>query len=105
MAEEGNEMSKVWNTEYGPRRVRKEPPSLDEAIFAASGLTDDPDEQAAIAASLMDVPLETVKVAMLKNRQRKDVTRVSVTGRTGLAREVVVERRPARRSGARLISR
>lgn len=93
-------MSKVWNTEYGPRRVRKEPPSLEEAIFAASGLTDDADEQAAIAASLMGMPVEAVRVAVLKHRQRKDVTTLTVGKRAGVAREVVVERRPARRMGS-----
>ena len=92
-------MSKIWNTEYGPRRVRQEPPSLDEAIFAAVGLTDDPQEQAEIAASLMDVPVEQVRVAMLKYRQRKDVTTVAFTTRAGAQRAVVVERKPPRRPG------
>jgi hypothetical protein len=57
-------MSKAWNTKYGPRRVREEPPSLDEAIFAARGLSDDPDDQAEIAASLMGVPVEEVRAVL-----------------------------------------
>ena len=32
-------MSVVWNTKYGPRRVRFDPPTLQEAISAARGLT------------------------------------------------------------------
>ena len=34
-------MSEDWNTKYGSRRVRRDPPTLDEAIFAAIGITDD----------------------------------------------------------------
>ena len=33
-------MSDDWNTKYGTRRVRRNPPTLDEAIFAAVGITD-----------------------------------------------------------------
>src|SRR6201985_1671697 len=51
-------MSEDWNTKYGPRRVRRDPPTLDEAIFAAIGITDDIEAQAEIAASLMGMPLE-----------------------------------------------
>ena len=35
-------MSEDWNTKYGTRRVRRDPPTLEEAIFAAVGITDDP---------------------------------------------------------------
>ena len=51
-------MSEDWNTKYGPRRVRRDPPTLDEAIFAAIGITDDQHAQAEIAASLMGLPIE-----------------------------------------------
>ena len=44
-------MSEDWNTKYGPRRVRRDPPTLEEAIFAAVGITDDQEQQAEIAAS------------------------------------------------------
>jgi hypothetical protein len=93
-------MSKVWNTEYGPRRVREEPPSLDEAIEAARGLTDDPKAQAEIASSLMGVPIEKVRVAMPKASHRRDVIATTTfTKRAGAERAVVVERKP-RRAGA-----
>ena len=49
---------KAWKTKYGPRRVRQELPTLEEAIFAAQGLSDDLDEQAAIAASLEDMDFD-----------------------------------------------
>jgi hypothetical protein len=59
-------MSDDWNTKYGPRRVRRDPPTLDEAIFAAIGITDDQDEQAEIAASLMGLPIESVTAEVKK---------------------------------------
>jgi len=50
-------MSEAWNTKYGSRRVRQEPPTLQEAIFAAKGLTDSLQAQAEIAAELMGLPV------------------------------------------------
>lgn len=40
-------------TSTNNRKTRHEPPTLEEAIFAAQGLSEDPDEQAVIAATLM----------------------------------------------------
>ena len=34
-------MSEDWQTKYGTRRVRRDPPTLEEAIFAAAGITED----------------------------------------------------------------
>jgi hypothetical protein len=67
-------MSGVWKTKYGPRRVRNDPPTLEEAILAARGLSDDVHEQ-----------VEDVNVT------------VAFTGRGGVHRAVVVERKPSRR--------
>ena len=50
-------MSEDWNTKYGTRRVRRDPPTLEEAIFAAVGITEDPQQQAEIAAALMGLPM------------------------------------------------
>ncbi len=94
-------MRKSWNTQYGPRRVRWEPPTLDEAIFAARGMTDDVQQQAEIAAALMDEPVEKVRVAVLKASQKKDVNRVTFTTRRGSERAVVVERKVSRRPALR----
>jgi hypothetical protein len=94
-------MSEVWKTKYGPRRVRQDPPTLQEAIAAARGLTDDIQEQVEIASSLMEVPPEQVKAELLKSGgQRKDIRTVGVTGRTGrpgAVRNVVVEHKVSRR--------
>ncbi len=93
-------MSEGWNTKYGPRRVRRDPPTLDEAIFAAIGITDDQAAQAEIAASLMGVPVETVQADVRKagRLSARSQTRV-ITGEQGAQRSVVVERRVIRKFG------
>ena len=89
-------MSDVWNTKYGPRRVRHDPPVIAEAIAAAQGLSDDAGEQAEIAASLMGVTVEEAAAEIKKlSTKRKPITLTS-TDRKGMARAVVVERRPSR---------
>jgi hypothetical protein len=91
-------MSQDWNTKYGPRRVRHDPPTLEEAIFAAAGITDDQNEQAEIAASLMGLPLEAVTAEVKKAArvQARSATRV-IAGEQGAQRSVVVERRVVRK--------
>lgn len=93
-------MSEDWNTKYGPRRVRRDPPTLEEAIFAAVGITDDQEAQAEIAASLMGLPLETVQAEVRKHHRvsARGATRV-IAGEQGAQRSVVVERRVVRRFG------
>lgn len=94
-------MSEDWDTKYGKRRVRRDPPTLDEAIFAAIGITDDLDAQAEIAASLMGMPLETVQAEVKKVGRaaaRSGSTRV-IAGEPGAQRTVVVERRVVRKFG------
>ncbi len=94
-------MSADWNTKYGPRRVRHDPPTLDEAIFAAVGITDDQEAQAEIAAALMGMPIETVMAEVKKQKRvtaRAATTRV-IAGEQGAQRSVVVERRVIRRFG------
>jgi hypothetical protein len=93
-------MSEDWNTKYGPRRVRRDPPTLDEAIFAAIGITDDLEAQAEIAASLMGMPLETVllEVKKIARSSSRSATRV-IAGEQGAQRSIVVERRVVRKFG------
>jgi hypothetical protein len=93
-------MSADWNTKYGPRRVRHDPPTLDEAIFAAIGITDDQEAQAEIAAALMGMPLDTVRAEVRKlNRTTARLTTRVIAGEQGAQRSVVVERRVVRRFG------
>ena len=93
-------MSQDWNTKYGPRRVRRDPPTLDEAIFAAIGITDDQQAQAEIAASLMGLPVEavTAEVKKVARTSARSTTRV-IAGEQGAQRSVVVERRGVRKFG------
>ena len=89
----------AWNTKYGPRRIRNEPPTLAEAIDAAQGLSDDIDQQAKIAASLMGLPSDQVRAELLKVAPlRKDVIKsFAFVGSAEAPRTVVVERKPSRR--------
>eukprot|EP01037_Dinobryon_pediforme_P032230 gene32230-37074_t len=89
-------MAAGWNTKYGSRRVRYDPPVLAEAIEAAKGLTDDPEGQAEIAAQLMDLPVAEVRaeIAKLAAEARKSRTlTITAPRRGGQTKAVVVERR------------
>ena len=99
-------MNELWDTKDGPRRVRRDPPTVEEAVLAAQGLTDELSEQTEIVASLMQISAEEARGAVLRMVQRKDVepivvtraTRVAGRGRASAApRAVVVERRGPRR--------
>ena len=93
-------MSEDWISKYGPRRVRRDPPTLDEAIFAAIGITDDQEAQAEIAASLMGLPVESVQAEVRKVARisARSTTRV-IAGEPGAQRLIVVERRVIRKFG------
>ncbi len=100
----GTNASGVWTTKYGPRRVRQDPPTLDDAIAAARGLTDDVQAQIEIAASLIGLPVEQVRGEVLKSSTpRKNVNRVAFTGRGGMQRSVIVERKTPRRPGGKTL--
>ena len=89
-------MSDAWETKDGRRRVRRDPPTVEEAVVAAQGLTDDLKEQIEIVASLMEVSFDEARGVVLRMGQRKDVNRVTIAGRVGAPRAVVVERRTPR---------
>src|ERR1700710_1736936 len=94
-------MSEDWNTKYATRRVRRDPPPLHEAIFAAIGITYDQEAQAEIAASLMGLPIEQVQAEVKKASRAtagRSTTRV-IAGEQGAQRSVVVERRIVRKFG------
>ena len=91
-------MSKTWKTKYGLRRVRHDPPTLEDAIFAARGLTDDEQEQVAIAASLMELPAEDVRAALSKSPPARNPATTVFPTRGGTHRSVVVERKTPRRA-------
>ena len=80
-------MSAVWNTKWGPRRVRQSPPTLEEAFIAAESLTDDFGQRIEIAASLIGAPVEEVKAQAAKFAPHANGRPSLVTGR---GRAVVV---------------
>lgn len=90
-------MSQVWDTKDGRRQVRRDPPTLEEAVLAAQGMTDEISEQVEIVTSLMDVSADEARGVVLRMSQRKDVNRLTIVGRGGAPRAVVVERRTVRR--------
>jgi hypothetical protein len=90
-------MTVSWKTKYGPRRVRHDPPTLQEAISAAKGLTDSLQAQAEIAASLMGLPVETVKPEVLKTAHDRMRPTRTIASEHGTRRAVVVEHRVSRR--------
>jgi hypothetical protein len=90
------DVSDVWETKDGRRRVRRDPPTVEEAVVAAQGLTDDLKEQAEIVASLMEVTVDEARGVVLRMGQRKEVNLVTMTGRAGAPRAVIVERRTSR---------
>ncbi|MGO8801049.1 MAG: hypothetical protein ACLQE9_21130 [Roseiarcus sp.] len=81
-------MSAVWNTKWGPRRVRQSPPTLEEAFIAAESLTDDFGQRIEIAASLIGAPVEEVKAQAAKFAPHANGRPSLVTGR---GRAVVVQ--------------
>lgn len=94
-----NDMSTTWNTKFGPRRVRYDPPTLKEAIIAAKGLSDQLLDQIEIAASLMALPVEEVRGEVMKTAPSRTAERiVAPNSREGATRSVIVERKVSRRS-------
>jgi hypothetical protein len=78
----------TWKTKWGVRRVRRDNPTIEEALIAAESLADDPAQRAQIAASLMGLPVEDVQALAQKQAARTRGRASLVTGRT---RAVVVE--------------
>ncbi|MFO1061280.1 MAG: hypothetical protein U1E53_30475 [Dongiaceae bacterium] len=79
-------------------RTRHEPPTLDEAIFAAQGLSDEIAAQIEITASLTGLAPDEVRSQVLERAALRRVEHHTVvTRRAGMAQRVVVERKPTRR--------
>ncbi len=98
-------MTTTWKTKYGPRRVKHDPPTLEEAIAAARGLTDDVDAQVEIAAGLMEAEPDTVRALLTKTPAPRNAPTLAFTSRGGTERAVVVERKPSRRLPAGVMPR
>ena len=48
-----------------PIRIRREPPTVEEAVIAAQALTDDTEQQVEVAAGLIGLPEEEVRPHVL----------------------------------------
>jgi hypothetical protein len=72
-----------------PVRVRHDPPTLEEAVFAAQGITADLRQQTEIAAGFMNLPVEEVQPHVLRAAAQVTVP----SGKLGVERPVVVERK------------
>lgn len=90
---------RTWQTKYGPRRVREALPTLEEALFAARGLSDDFNEQVEIAASLLGVSVDQARTEAMKTKHTTTLQVRAPTNadRSGVTRSVVVERKVVRR--------
>lgn len=75
-------------------RTRYEPPTLEEAIFAAQGITPDFEQQVEIAARLTGTPEQDVRSAV--QIAQASVRRDTNTRVAGVRRSVIVERRAQR---------
>jgi hypothetical protein len=95
-------MSDAWDTKDGRRRVRRDPPTIDDAAIAAHGLTDDFESQIEIVTSLMAVSADEARRAILKTRATREESRVTLPSRAGTARSVIVERRTSRRPATQI---
>jgi hypothetical protein len=63
-------------------------------------LTGEFQQQAEIAASLMQLPVEVVRTELLKTAPPRDSVQIVTNSREGTARMVIVERKPSRRPAA-----
>jgi hypothetical protein len=81
-------MSATWKTKWGVRRVRRDTPTIEEALIAAESLANDAGQRAEIAASLMGIPVDDVRALAAKQAAKTRGRASLVAGRT---RAVVVE--------------
>ncbi len=81
-------VSATWKTKWGVRRVRRDAPTIEEALIAAESLAADPEQRAEIAASLMGMPVSEVKDLAVRQAAKTRGRASLVAGRT---RAVVVE--------------
>lgn len=89
---------KKSNRPLPPLRVRREPPTVEEAVIAAQALTDDLEQQVEVAAGLIGLPADEVRPHVLNAPPppREPVVRperVGVGSRRSTPTVVVVQRR------------
>ncbi len=96
-------MGETWMTKWGPRRVRYEPPTLAEALDAASDLSPDLKQQIVLAAELMSLPVDEIREeaeAIFKSRSRRRITATITQAQSAHGQPrapIIVEHRAPRR--------
>ncbi len=94
----GETMTAAWKTKFGGRRVRHDPPTIEEALEAAECFAEGLDNQIEVAAQLMGVTEDEVRaVAMRAQRRATTIQRVAPATPSASGRAVIVERRTTRR--------
>ena len=88
-------MTAAWKTKYGGRRVRHDPPTIEEALEAAECFAEDPESQIEVAAQLMGISEEEVRA--VAQRRATTIQRVAPATPSASGRAVIVERRTTRR--------
>jgi hypothetical protein len=89
-------MGSAWKTKYGMRRVRVDLPTLEEALFAAAGMTPSVPEQIDLAADLMRLPVDQVRIEAVRILQRSGQTHA--TRSKAMSAPFTVERKRLRSS-------
>ena len=79
-------MRDVWETKDGRRRVRVDPPTVEDAVLAAQGLTDEVEEQVEIVMSLMPVSDQEARRAVLKMKRSGEDSRLTIRAQRRAAR-------------------
>ena len=78
----------------GPLRVRYEPPTIEQAVFAAQGLASEVEQQVAIVVGLTGMPEDQTRVHVLRARPKPGLSRSAQDGaRPVRSPPVVVVRR------------
>jgi hypothetical protein len=90
--------AKKSNRPLPPLRVRREPPTVEEAVFAAQALTEDLEQQVEVAAGLIGLPVDDVRPHVLSappppREPAKPVERAGNGVRRSAPTVVVVQRR------------
>ena len=78
-----------------PIRVRRDPPTLEEAVVAAQGLSDDIEQQVEIASGLMGIPQEEVR-PVLASAPPSETARGFERSSRAMPQVVVLRRRAVR---------
>ena len=86
-------MSETWETKDGLRRVRRDPPTVEEAVQAAQDLSDELTAQIEIVASLMDLSTDEARGAVL--RPSTSTRRKPMSGSGGSAKRAPTSCRPS----------